>query len=116
MNDLASTFSIRSPDEKAIFLARVAHMATVIARNAYAPSDQYPNRNFDNPDAIILRDEMLFVHRVVGYIMPVLKNVQGEGQDASVMTMIVEHFKAHRIERFLYEWLELSEPESSSLS
>jgi hypothetical protein len=88
-----------------MFLARVAHMATVAAREAYLPNKAHPDRNFDNPDGTMLRDEMLFVHRVTGYMMHVLDRTEGEGQDASVMAMIVEYYRSHRLEAYLANWL-----------
>ena len=108
MSRLTEAFSALGPNEKAMFLARVAHMATVHARNAYVPDENYPERNYEHPDGVILRDANNFVHRVAGYMMHVLDRTEGEGQDASVMTMIVEHFRARGIERYLSQWLGVS--------
>jgi hypothetical protein len=105
MDDYAPRLSALEPTAKAMFLARVAHMATIAAREAYIPDEGHPDRNFENPDGPMLRDEMLFVHRVTGYMMRVLDHTEGEGQDASVMAMIVEYYRAHRLEAYLADWL-----------
>ena len=111
MNNTASlteAFSVLEPNEKAMFLARAAHMATVYARIAYAPDENYPERNYEHPDGVILRHANNFVHRVTGYMMHVLDRTEAEAQDASVMTMIAEHYRACRIERYLSQWLGIS--------
>ena len=102
----------RQPAPKAAFLANVAHFATIAARESYAPSDAYPDRDYDHPDAIILRDANNFVHRVTGYIPHVLYKSEGQGQDASVMTMVLEYFQERGIERHLAEWLERANSQS----
>ena len=98
MNDLIEIFSALSPNQKAAFLARVAHDATVSARIAY--SDDY-----DHPDGIRLRRSNEFVHRVTGYITHVLNQTEMPGQDASVITMIVEEFKSEGRANHLMDWL-----------
>jgi hypothetical protein len=55
MSVLSKKFAKLNQTEKAIFLARVAHEATVYARFSYVPHPDYPDRNFENPDAAILR-------------------------------------------------------------
>jgi hypothetical protein len=108
MSDLSAAFSALTPTAKAMFLARVAHMATVAARSAYAPDMNYPGRDFDHPDGVVLRDTNHFVHRVTGYIMHVLDCTEREGQDASMMAMIVGHFQTHQLEEYLTKWLGIS--------
>jgi hypothetical protein len=109
VSELSAAFSSLEPTGKAMFLARVAHMATVAAREAYAPSQAYPEQSYEQPDAIILRDANNFVHRVTGYIPHVLAGTELAGQDASVMAMIVEHFRARHLEPYLAQWLGLSD-------
>jgi hypothetical protein len=99
VSDLTARFSALSPSGKAMFLARVAHAATVYAREAYAYAHQ---------DGVLLRNNNEFVHRVIGYIMCVLTSSEGEGQDGSIMEMIAEYFRAHRVEEPLFGWLENS--------
>jgi hypothetical protein len=98
MIDLSSSFSALSPNQKAMFLARVAHDATVSARAAYV-------RDYEHPEGVLLRKANEFVHRVTGYIMHVLNGTEGDGQDASVIAMIVENAKASGREAQLAEWL-----------
>jgi hypothetical protein len=101
MNDitkLSARFSSLQPAEKAMFLARVAHMATIDARASYISTPAHPARNFEYPDAIVLRDANNFVHRVTGYIMHVLDRSEGTGQDESVIEMIVAWFGPTRPE------------------
>ncbi|MDP1967406.1 MAG: hypothetical protein Q8K93_34980 [Reyranella sp.] len=105
MPDLASRFSALPPNQKAMFLAQVAHFATVAARESYAPDERHPGRDYDHPDGIILRDANNFVHRVTGYTMHVLQSTEGSGQDASVMEMIVDFARIWRFEARLQEWL-----------
>jgi hypothetical protein len=90
-----------------MFLARVAHMATVAARESYVATEVHPDRNYDHPDAVTLRDANNFIHRVTGYIMHVLDGTEREGQDASVMAMIAEHFRERQLSRYLRQWLEI---------
>ena len=108
MNDLAAAFSELGPTGKAMFLAQVAHMATVAARESYVTDNAHPERNYYNPDPIILRDANNFVHRVTGYIMHVLDSTEGDGQDESVMIMIEEHFRERGLFGWLPKWLGIS--------
>jgi hypothetical protein len=98
MTDLADLFSALPPIQKAIFLARVAHEATVRARDAYAG-------DHGHPDGITLRNANEFVHRITGYITHVLMSSEMEGQDASVMNMIAHNSKAAGYEAKLADWL-----------
>jgi hypothetical protein len=82
-----------------MFLARVAHLATVYAREAYGDAHQ---------DGVLLRNSNEFVHRVIGYITCVLTSSEGEGQDASIMEMIADYFRVHRLEERLFGCLENS--------
>jgi hypothetical protein len=109
MSDLSTAFSALGPSEKAMFLARVAHMATVAARVSYINDAQHPERAYDHPDGVILRDANNFVHRVTGYIMHALDGSEGEGQDAYVITTIQEYFQARGMDKRLYEWLGISD-------
>ena len=52
---------------------------------SYVPTPEHLDRNFDNPDALILRDANNFVHRVTGYIPHVLNGTEGKGQDGFVI-------------------------------
>jgi len=70
---------------------------------SYVPTPDHPNRNFDNPDALILRDANNFVHRVVGYIPPVLNETEGKDHDGFVIEMIADFFGEHS--RKFSEWL-----------
>ena len=101
MNDWTEAFSALPPNQKAIFLTRVAHEATISAREAYIP-------DYDKPDGVLLRRANEFVHRVTGYIGHVLDGTELEGQDASVMEMIVEHLRSNGRESRLGEWLGIS--------
>jgi hypothetical protein len=80
MNVFVAKFRSLSRTDKAVFLARVAHEATICARMSYVPTPAHPNRDYDHPDAVILRDANNFVHRVVGYIPHVLKGTIGRGR------------------------------------
>jgi hypothetical protein len=106
MSNLNTNFSTLDADKKALFLARVAHMATIAARESYAPSASHSERNYDHPDAVILRDANNFVHRVVGYIMHVLERTEMAGQDESVVTMIEHYYRERGLTPFLAKWLE----------
>lgn len=112
MSDLSVKFSTLGPTGKAMFLAQVAHMATVAARESYAPTDAHPERTYDHPDAAILRDANNFVHRVTGYMMHVLDSTEMDGQDESVMEMIEYHFREHGLSHWLSKWLEISAQET----
>jgi hypothetical protein len=103
---LSERFSSLRPDAKAIFLSRVAHMATIAARESYVQTADQPERTYEHPDGIILRDANNFVHRVTGYIPHVLKGTEGVGQDASVIEMIAEYFGEHKLAPYLDKWLE----------
>jgi hypothetical protein len=105
---LTEAFSALAPSQKAMFLARVAHMATIDARNSYVTDMKHPNRDYDHPDAIILRDANNFVHRVAGYTMRVLTKSEMEGQDSSVIEMIFEYFHERQMERYLSQWVGIS--------
>jgi hypothetical protein len=109
MNDLKASFAALGPNDKAMFLARVAHMATIAARESYASSADHPERNFDHPDAIILRDTNNFVHRVTGYIMHVLDRTEMAGQDESVIAMIERYYQERGLGSLLSEWLATSD-------
>ena len=109
MNDLNVRFTGLGPNDKAMFLARVAHMATIAARESYVPSADHPERNHDHPDAIILRDANSFVHRVTGYMMHVLKGTEMAGQDESVIMMIEDHYRERGLGSLLSEWLATSD-------
>jgi hypothetical protein len=98
VSNLSDAFSALSPNQKAVFLARVAHEATISAREAYIPI-------YDKPDGLLLQQSNEFVHRVTGYITCVLARTEREGQDASVMQMIVKHFRLSGREHRLVEWL-----------
>jgi hypothetical protein len=102
MTDLADLFSALSPAQKATFLSRVAHEATVYAREAYAG-------DYERPDGVILRNANEFVHRVTGYITHLLNGSEGEGQDAPVMAMIVHHSNLAGYESRLADWLRRSD-------
>jgi hypothetical protein len=104
MSDLSVRFTGLGPNGKAMFLARVAHMATVAARESYVPSSDHPERNYDHPDPIILRDANNFVHRVTGYMMHVLEETEMAGQDQSVMMMIEDHYREWGLGYWLSEW------------
>ncbi|CAN7265493.1 hypothetical protein LJR220_001200 [Bradyrhizobium sp. LjRoot220] len=109
MSDLSARFVGLGPNDKAMFLARVAHMATIAARESYATSVDHPERDYDHPDAIILRDANNFIHRVVGYIMHVLDGTEMAGQDESVMIMIEDHYRERNLGDLLTEWLATSD-------
>src|SRR5580704_9794076 len=98
IDELSSAFSALDPIGKAMFLSCVAHAATIAARESYVSSEAHPERDFEHPDGITLRDANNFVHRVTGYMMHVLDGSEGEGQDASVMMMIVEQFREYGLE------------------
>jgi hypothetical protein len=101
MSQLGRSFSALSANQKATFLARVAHEATIDARAmAYG-------QDCNQPDGLLLREINEFAHRVTGYIPHVLDGTEGVGQDASVMEMIVQHFRAHGREHRLVEWLRI---------
>lgn len=103
--NLAAKFSKLAPNEKAMFLARVAHEVTIFARASYIPTPEYPNRDFAHPDPIILRDANNFVHRIVGYIMHVLDGTEMEGQDESVIEMIEDQFREWNAAHLLTKWI-----------
>jgi hypothetical protein len=103
---LSKRFSSLKPDAKAVFLSRVAHMATIAARDSYVQTADHSERTYDRPDGIILRDANNFVHRVTGYIPHVLKGTEGVGQDASVIEMIVEYFGERKLDAYVNKWLE----------
>jgi hypothetical protein len=108
MNDLNTKFSSLGPNEKAIFLSRVAHMATIAARKSYELCGDHPERNYDHPDAVILRDANNFVHRVTGYITHVLERTEMAGQDESVMAMIEHQYRELGLTSYLPKWLGIS--------
>ena len=105
MDDLNLRFSSLGPIEKTKFLARVVHGATIAARESYCPSADHPERNFDHPDAVMLRDANNFVHRVAGYIMHVLDRTAMVGQDESIMAMIEHYYRERESRGLLLEWL-----------
>ncbi len=105
MNDLHTKFSSLGPSAKAMFLARVAHMATIAAREAYAPCAADPERSYDHPEGIILRDANEFVHRVAGYVPHVLKRTETAGQDESVLAMIENYYRELGLASLLADWL-----------
>jgi hypothetical protein len=90
---LAVQFSSLTRTDKAIFLARVAHEATIYARTSYVATPVHPERDYDHPDPIILRDTNNFVHRVVGYIPHILTGTEWWQQDESVIAMIEYQFR-----------------------
>ena len=101
-DELSTRFSALSPGRKAAFLARVAHESTIDARaTAYG-------EDYRTPDGARLREFNEFIHRVTGYIPHVLDGSEGEGQDASVMAMIVEFYASLKKGREgrLAAWLE----------
>jgi hypothetical protein len=84
LEDLVNLFTNLPSEKKAQFLATVAHWATIGARaDGYEPGT-------DSADGRILRDWNEFVHRVTGYIGVVLDKNEGEGQDESMMRMIMD--------------------------
>jgi hypothetical protein len=109
MNDLNVRFAGLGPNDKVMFLARVAHMATIAARESCVPTADRPERNHSHPDAIILRDANSFVHRVTGYMMHVLKGTEMAGQDESVMMMIENYYRQRGLGSLLSEWLGTSD-------
>ena len=108
MSPLATKFVQLDTKTKAIFLARVAHEGTIFGRLSYVSTPDHPNRNFANPDAVILRDANNFVHRVVGYISHVLEGTERNGQGESVMEMIEEYFRGRGASHLLGKWLKTS--------
>jgi hypothetical protein len=93
MSALAVRFSRLTRTDKAIFLARVAHEATIYARMSYVPTPAHPERGYDHPDPIILRDANNFVHRVVAYIPHILKGTERWRQDESIIEMTECQFR-----------------------
>ncbi len=67
--------------QKAMFLSRVSHYATIAARETYIPTSSNPERTFEKPDGVLLRDANNFVHRVTGYLMHVLDGTDNAEQD-----------------------------------
>jgi hypothetical protein len=104
MNDLNTRFSSLGPNEKAMFLARVAHTATIAAREAYGACAAHPERSYDNPEGIILRDANEFVHRVIGYMTEVLNRSETAGQDESVLAMIEHYYRKLGFASHLPDW------------
>jgi hypothetical protein len=113
MNELNTKFSALGANEKAMFLARVAHMATIAARESYVSCTAHPERNFDHPDAIILRDANSFVHRVTGYIMHILDGSEMVGQNESVLAMIENYYRGLGLAPVLSEWLAISNEDTT---
>jgi Immunity protein 27 len=108
MRELAAAFTRLTATERASFLAHVCHMATIAAREAY-------EKDWAGPNGIIaLRDANELVHRVSGYIEPVLGGAGLDGQAASVFAMIWQYFQAHQLERHLYEWLRMAAIEGAA--
>ena len=105
MNDLSTRFVSLGPSEKAVFLAQVAHGATIAARESYCPSDAHPAMRFEHPDSVILRDANNFVHRVTGYISHVLQHTEMAGQDESVVAMIEHYYQERGAYIRLSKWL-----------
>ena len=103
---LADKFSCLSLTNKALFLSRAVHEATICARAAaYKSIPAHPERSYDHPDPIALRDANEFIHRVAGYMSHVLKRSEGLGQDKSVMNMIEQVFRDWGISHRLEAWL-----------
>ncbi|HYI29564.1 MAG TPA: hypothetical protein VD863_17115 [Bradyrhizobium sp.] len=116
MNDLSTKFSSLEPNAKAMFLARVVHMATIAAREAYTSCAAHPERSYDRPEGIILRDANEFVHRVAGYVPQVLDRTETPGQDQSVLAMIENYYRTLGLAPLLADWLTGPDsPESSQL-
>jgi hypothetical protein len=78
--------------QKAMLLTRASHDATIAARESYIPTSSNPERTFENPDAILLRDANNFIHRVTGYLMHVLDGTDNAEQDEFVIEMIEGRF------------------------
>jgi hypothetical protein len=104
LDDLRAAFSKLPPEQKAMFLARVAHNLTVDARTAYV-------KDYDHPDGVLLREYNEFVHKVTGYIPHVLDGSEMVGQDDSVMAMIFELYGAgnRARQKRLADWLHVAE-------
>ena len=99
MSDLTDFFTALPADKKALFLARVAHVATISARaEGYVVGT-------DDADGVILRKFNEFIHRVTGYIVVVLTGGELPGQDASVMEMIIAQAKTRAAREKLASWL-----------
>jgi len=108
VSPLAVAFIKLDAKAKALFLARVAHEATIYARASYIPTPDYPDRNFSNPDAAILRDANNFVHRVVGCIGHVLEGTEWNGEHEYIVGMIEEYFHERGASHVLAKWLKTS--------
>jgi len=101
MRELAVAFARRALTDRAAFLTRVCHIATIAAREAC-------EKDWARPNGIIaLRDANELVYRVSGYMEPVLADAELDGQAASVFTTVWQYFQAHQLERYLYEWLQM---------
>ena len=75
----ASLFSALPINEKASFLALTAHTQTIFARALY-------RRNPQDAEGLWRSNEM--VHRICGFIAPVLEGMTEPVQEASVIAMI----------------------------
>lgn len=56
--------------------------------------------------AIILRDAKNFIHRITGYIPHVLHKSEGQGQDASLIAMVLDYSQKRGIDQHLAGWIE----------
>ncbi len=87
--ELARILSKLSPEDKALFLARIIHDVTVYAR--ISPPDKLKAAN-------------QFVHRVVGYLKDALSSQEWAGDDLIAET-IDEYFKAIGVKPDVAGWL-----------
>ena len=102
MRELVAAFNRLAVTERATFLARVCRLATIAARESY-------QKDWASPSGVIaLRDANELVHRVSGYIEPVLAGAKLEEQAASDFTIIWQYFWAHQLQHHLYEWLRVA--------
>ncbi len=85
-DDAARTFTTLSPNGKATFLTRVAHVQTIHARAAYL---DYANDPTD-VDAAALRRSNEFIHKLCGYSLQCLRGNTTAEQDASFVAMILD--------------------------
>ncbi len=92
-----ATFASYSPEEKTDFLLRLAHALTVLARDTY----EVKQEGLTDPARMRIINETQ--HRVIGFLLALVKNDPKRYPDDVLMNIILEQSGDVHLQRQLHE-------------
>jgi hypothetical protein len=91
------TFSRYSPQEKTDFLLQFTHTLTILARDTY----EVGGEGLTNPSRLRLINEVQ--HRVISFLMALIRNEEKRYPDEVLVRIILEHPEDLELQRQLQE-------------